>query len=162
MEILWSHIWILLLCYKAEECYEQGATAPMNTEQIKSSLNTEGAAMLYWICLMIGVFMWTIGELTTASHLRQISRDVEETESSGGGGPGADRMCGNGARDRSQAQRLQPTADNMRRQSRHSCESRKMYRQHIPRASRCLHAHSPLTPMSNGCCSGRCGAPTGA
>ncbi len=50
----------------------------MNTEQIKSSLNTEGAAILYWICLMIGVFMWTIGELTTTSHLREISRDVEE------------------------------------------------------------------------------------
>ena len=50
----------------------------MNTEQIKSSLNTESAAILYWICLMIGVFMWTIGELTTTSHLREISRNVEE------------------------------------------------------------------------------------
>ena len=50
----------------------------MNTEQVKSCLNTEGAAMLYWVCLMIGVLMWTIGELTTTSHLREISRDVEE------------------------------------------------------------------------------------
>ena len=50
----------------------------MNTEQIKSSLNTESAAILYWICLMIGVLMWTIGELTTTSHLREISRNVEE------------------------------------------------------------------------------------
>lgn len=50
----------------------------MNTEEIKSALNTDGAAMLYWICLMIGVLMWTIGELTTTSHLREISRNVEE------------------------------------------------------------------------------------
>ena len=50
----------------------------MDTEQLRSSLNTEGAAVLYWVCLMIGVLMWTIGELTTTSHLRQISRDVEE------------------------------------------------------------------------------------
>ena len=50
----------------------------MNTEQAKSYLNTEGAAVLYWVCLMIGVLMWTIGELTTTSHLREISRDVEE------------------------------------------------------------------------------------
>ena len=53
----------------------------MNTEEIKSALNTDGAAMLYWVCLMIGVLMWTIGELTTTSHLRQISRDVEELKS---------------------------------------------------------------------------------
>ena len=50
----------------------------MTTEQAKSYLNTEGAAVLYWVCLMIGVLMWTIGELTTTSHLRGISRDVEE------------------------------------------------------------------------------------
>lgn len=50
----------------------------MTTEQAKSYLNTEGAAVLYWVCLMIGVLMWTIGELTTTSHLREISRDVEE------------------------------------------------------------------------------------
>ena len=50
----------------------------MTTEQAKSYLNTEGAALLYWVCLMIGVLMWTIGELTTTSHLREISRDVEE------------------------------------------------------------------------------------
>ena len=48
------------------------------TDQAKSYLNTEGAAVLYWVCLMIGVLMWTIGELTTTSHLREISRDVEE------------------------------------------------------------------------------------
>ena len=50
----------------------------MDTEQIKSALNTEGAAVLYWVCLMIGVLMWTIGELTTTSHLREISRNVEK------------------------------------------------------------------------------------
>ena len=50
----------------------------ITTEQAKSYLNTEGAAVLYWVCLMIGVLMWTIGELTTTSHLREISRDVEE------------------------------------------------------------------------------------
>ena len=50
----------------------------MTTDQAKSYLNTEGAAVLYWVCLMIGVLMWTIGELTTTSHLREISRDVEE------------------------------------------------------------------------------------
>ena len=53
----------------------------MDTEQLKSSLNTEGAAVLYWVCLMIGVLMWTIGELTTTSHLREISRNVEELKS---------------------------------------------------------------------------------
>ncbi len=53
----------------------------MNTEQIKSTLNTESAAILYWICLMLGVLMWTIGELTTTSHLREISRNVEEMKS---------------------------------------------------------------------------------
>ncbi len=50
----------------------------MNTEQAKSYLNTEGAAVLYWVCLMIGVLMWTVGEFTTTSHLREISRNVEE------------------------------------------------------------------------------------
>ena len=50
----------------------------MTTDQAKCYLNTEGAAILYWVCLMIGVLMWTIGELTTTSHLREISRDVEE------------------------------------------------------------------------------------
>jgi hypothetical protein len=50
----------------------------ITTDQAKSYLNTEGAAVLYWVCLMIGVLMWTIGELTTTSHLREISRDVEE------------------------------------------------------------------------------------
>ncbi len=53
----------------------------MNTEHLKSGLNTEGAAVLYWVCLMIGVLMWTIGELTTTSHLREISRNVEELKS---------------------------------------------------------------------------------
>ena len=53
----------------------------MNTEHIKSTLNTEGAAVLYWVCLMIGVLMWTIGELTTTSHLREISRNVEGLKS---------------------------------------------------------------------------------
>lgn len=49
----------------------------MDTEDIKSALNTDGAAILYWVCLMIGVLIWMIGELTTTSHLRAITREVE-------------------------------------------------------------------------------------
>ena len=49
----------------------------MNTEDRKSRLDTEGTAVLYWVCLMIGVLMWMIGELTTTSHLRAITREVE-------------------------------------------------------------------------------------
>ena len=48
----------------------------MNTEDRKSRLDTEGTAVLYWVCLMIGVLMWMIGELTTTSHLRAITREV--------------------------------------------------------------------------------------
>jgi len=48
----------------------------MDTNQIHSTLNTNGAAVLYWVCLMIGVLMWTVGELTTTSYVRQVSRDV--------------------------------------------------------------------------------------
>lgn len=56
---------------------EKGARPGMNTEDRKSRLDTEGTAVLYWVCLMIGVLMWMIGELTTTSHLRAITREVE-------------------------------------------------------------------------------------
>ena len=56
---------------------KKGARPGMNTEDRKSRLDTEGTAVLYWVCLMIGVLMWMIGELTTTSHLRAITREVE-------------------------------------------------------------------------------------
>ena len=52
----------------------------MDTNQLHSTLNTNGAAVLYWVCLMIGVLMWTLGELTTTSYMRQVSRDVAEVK----------------------------------------------------------------------------------
>ena len=52
----------------------------MDTNQLHSTLTTNGAAVLYWVCLMIGVLMWTLGELTTTSYVRQVSRDVAEVK----------------------------------------------------------------------------------